>query len=210
MEYLLWFLSLLCGYVIGNFQTAILISRLRYHDDVRNHGSGNSGTTNMLRVFGIGPGALTFAGDFLKGLAAVAAGWLIGGEVGGCLSGLGAVLGHDFPVFFKLKGGKGVASALGIAWMLDPLCAAIATAAAFTVIFTSKMVSLGSLIGITVFLAAAVIMNMGNWLLLGTVAILWVLIILRHTDNIRRLIKGEENKLLQRKKDVTNDKSGGA
>ncbi len=102
----------IAAYLLGNVQFAIILSKWKYHDDVRKHGSGNAGSTNMLRVFGLKPGLLTFAGDFCKGVLAVLLGRLVAGERGSYVAALFVVLGHDFPVFLQFKGGKGVASNL--------------------------------------------------------------------------------------------------
>ena len=100
------------GYVLGNFQTAILISKRAFHDDVREHGSGNAGTTNMIRVFGMKPGIVTFIGDCAKAIAGVLLGRLIMGTLGGYIAGLFVIVGHCWPVFAGFRGGKGVASSL--------------------------------------------------------------------------------------------------
>ena len=200
MEILILAVCALAGYLVGNIQTSVLVSRAYYKDDVRHHGSGNAGTTNMLRVFGLGSGAITFIGDFLKGILSVLIGRWIAGEYGGYLAGLGAVLGHNFPVLFGFKGGKGVATTFGIAWLLCPICAAIITPFTFGLIFWKKMVSLGSLVGMTMYLILVCIFHWGNWWMVCTCCILWILIVFRHTDNIKRLVKGEESKLIQTKK----------
>ena len=87
------------GYLLGNIQTAIIVSRAYYHDDVRNHGSGNAGSTNMVRVYGYGPGAITFAGDFTKAFLGVLLGQLLCGQIGGYIAGLLVVIGHCWPAF---------------------------------------------------------------------------------------------------------------
>lgn len=191
--------SAIAGYLIGNIETAVILSKFKYHDDVRQHGSGNVGTTNMLRVFGMKPGIFTFIGDFLKGIAAVLLGRLIAGDIGGYLCGLFAVLGHDFPIFFGFKGGKGVATTLAIAWMLSPLYAAIATVICFAIIFFSQMVSLGSLIGVTLYMGALALSNLHSGSLVCLCILLWALVIGRHIDNIKRIIAGTESKLFKRK-----------
>ena len=198
-----WWQYLICiigGYLLGNLETAIFVSRVKFHDDVRKHGSGNAGTTNMLRVFGMGAGAVTFLGDFIKGVLAVLLGRLVLGETGAYLCGVCAVLGHDYPVFFRFKGGKGVATTLAIAWMTHPLVAAIVTVVGFVIIYLSQMVSLGSMLGITLFMLVSVIADSGNTPFVVMCVILWLLIILRHHENISRILKGNENKLFQRKK----------
>lgn len=192
--------SAIVGYLLGNIETAVILSRIKYHDDVRQHGSGNAGTTNMLRVFGMLPGILTFIGDFIKGIVAVLLGRLIAGNIGGYFCGLFSVLGHDFPAFFGFKGGKGVATTLAIAWMLSPLYAAIATIIGFVIIYFTQMVSLGSLIGVTLFMLTLAITNINSDLLLANLCILlWVLVIVRHKDNIKRILKGTETKLFKHK-----------
>lgn len=198
-EWLLYAICALTGYLIGSLETAIFVSKVNLKDDVRRHGSGNAGTTNMLRVYGKRAGAFTFIGDFIKGIIAILLGRWIGGEIGGYILGVFAVIGHDFPVFFEFKGGKGVATTFGIAWIIHPLFAAIITVVGTIIMLATQTVSLGSLIGITLFLILILAFHLSETMLVAVVIILWVLIIVRHTDNIRRLIKGEENKLFKRK-----------
>ena len=114
--------------------------------------------------------------------------------------------GHDFPVLFGFRGGKGVASTLGIAWIISPWIAAVTTVVTFGLIFWSKMVSLGSLVGTLLFFVISVIAEWGNTPKLLLEVALVLLIFLRHTDNIRRLLKGEESKLMQRKSPATERK----
>ncbi len=195
----LYVLSGILGYLIGNLQSAVIISRLKYKDDVRNHGSGNAGSTNMLRVFGLKSGAVTFAGDLLKGILAVLIGRWTAGEIGGYIAAFFVVLGHCFPVFLQFRGGKGVASTLGIAWMLNPLFGAIVTVWAALMIAVTRTISIVSLTGISLYFILALVFAWGNTAFLVTVALLWLLVVLRHADNIKRLLKGEESKVLQKK-----------
>lgn len=200
MKLLMYVLCIIIGYALGNIQTAILISNGVYKDDVRQHGSGNAGTNNMLRVFGKRAGVFTFIGDCLKGVAAVLIGRLLGGEVGGYVCGLGAVLGHDFPVVYKFKGGKGVATTLGIAWACFPMLAALTTVIGFGIIWMTQMVSVGSLIGVTFFSFGVLLRHEDNIPAIIFFMLLWLLVIWRHKDNIVRLRKGEENRLFPRNK----------
>ncbi|HWR23611.1 MAG TPA: glycerol-3-phosphate 1-O-acyltransferase PlsY [Feifaniaceae bacterium] len=195
----LYLLAAVAAYLIGNLQSAVIISRLRYKDDVRNHGSGNAGSTNMLRVFGLKSGALTFAGDLLKGVIAVLAGRWIAGENGGYLAAFFVALGHCYPVFLQFRGGKGVASSLGVAWMLNPLLAAIMTVWAALMVVLTRTISIVSLSGITLYFLLTLIFSWGNWLLIACIGSLWLLIVLRHADNIKRLLKGEESRILEKK-----------
>ncbi len=200
-----YFICAALGYVVGNIETAVLISRAYFHDDVRGHGSGNAGTTNMLRVFGMKPGVMTFIGDFTKGIVAVLLGRLLAGETGGYVAGLFAVMGHDYPLLFGLKGGKGVATSLGIAWMISPVVAAVATVCGFAIIYISQMVSLGSLAGFFGFAAAAILLNLDNVQLCVLCGLLMALMLVRHVDNIRRIANGTENKLFKRRQRTDRD-----
>lgn len=180
------------GYVIGNFQTAIIVSKAYYHDDVRNHGSGNAGSTNMLRVFGVGPGVITFIGDFLKAVVGVLAGRLLMGYLGGYIAGYLVIVGHCYPVFDGFRGGKGVASSVGLAAMVFPLGAGISFGVGALLLLLTKRVSVMSLGGILAFLVTVLLFRIHD-IGLVVLAILVVLIVfIRHTDNIRRLLHGEE------------------
>ncbi len=197
---LLYLCAAIAGYLLGNVQCAVILSRLKYHDDVRNHGSGNAGSTNMLRVFGLKPGLVTFVGDFLKGVLGVLIGRWIAGETGGYISALFTVLGHDFPAFLGFKGGKGVAASFGIVWVLNPLYGAIITAVAVIAMWAFKTVSIVSLIGVTTYLVLTLCFSWDNTQMVVLIVILWALIVIRHAENIRRICKGEEGKLFGNKK----------
>ena len=101
------------GYLLGDIQTAVLISKRVYRDDVRKYGSHNAGSTNMTRVFGLRPGVATFVGDFLKAVLAYWAGYFLMGKTGSYIASFCAVLGHCYPAFAGFKGGKAVASTCG-------------------------------------------------------------------------------------------------
>lgn len=189
----------LAAYILGNIQFAIIISRMKYKDDVRNHGSGNAGSTNMLRVYGAKSGAVTFIGDFLKGVAAILLGRWIAGEVGSYIATLFVVLGHCFPIFFKMKGGKGVASTFGCIWLINPLYAAIVTAVAAILLFTTHIIAVVSMGAATVFLLLVLFFDLQNTPLVVVTVCIYMFIILRHTDNIKRLIHKEESKVLKKK-----------
>lgn len=184
------------GCACGNLQTAILISQRYYHDDVRDHGSGNAGSTNMVRVFGYKSGALTFIGDFVKAVAAVLLGRLLMGTLGGYICALCVVLGHCFPALAGFRGGKGVASSYAIAWMTFPLGAAITTVVVAVVLLISKKVSLGSLSGMLAFLITTLIFRSSDIALIALAAVLMALVYIRHSDNIRRLVHGEEKQII--------------
>ncbi len=188
-------ICVLIGYLLGNIQTAIIVSRAYYHDDVRNHGSGNAGSTNMVRVYGYGPGAITFAGDSLKALLSVLAGQLICGEIGGYLAGLFVVVGHCWPVFDGFRGGKGVASSYSVAILTFPLGALGAIAIGGAILLINKKMSIMSLAAMLLFFIAALVFRLSNVPLVVLAGALALIVFVRHSDNIRRLIHGEEQRL---------------
>lgn len=192
---------LLIGYLAGCFQTAYIIGKTNKHIDIRQHGSGNSGTTNALRVMGIKFGVLTFIGDFLKAFLTVFIVYtLFQNNLYAIVTGLGVILGHDFPVFLGFRGGKGIASTIGIAFALDYRAGLLCVAILIVVIAIGRMVSLGSIM-----LCAAlpiyfgVFHNFSVWEI-GLIWVISILGIVQHRDNIKRLINGTEVKITFNKK----------
>lgn len=207
-------LVLLAGYLLGSVNCAVLLSTLLYHDDVRGHGSGNAGTTNMLRTFGVKAAALTFVGDLLKGVLAVAAARLICGLFGApllaaqggravYLAGIAAVLGHMFPLYFRFQGGKGVATGLGAVWAIAPALFGVVACVGFPLAGITGYVSVGSIVGALLYPAAVYLRmrryNIFDWpeFLLATA--LALLVLYNHRENIRRLLSGSENKFYKKK-----------
>lgn len=145
-------LTFLLAYLLGSVNYALLISRLLYHDDVRAHGSGNAGTTNVLRTYGKKAAALTFLGDGMKGVLAIALGSLIFAGVPGFvqtaayLGMFGAVMGHIFPIFAHFRGGKGFATLAFSILVLNPTIFVVIAAVFFALVFSTKYVSLGSVV----------------------------------------------------------------
>ncbi len=185
----------LAGYLLGNLQTAIIVSRAYFHDDVRKHGSGNAGSTNMVRVFGYGPGAITFAGDFLKAFLGILAGQLVCGTVGGYIAGLFVVVGHCWPVFAGFRGGKGVASSYSVAIWTFPLGALFAIVVGGAILLINKKMSIMSLVAILLFFVATLVLQLSNLPLVVLAGLLAAIVYIRHIDNIQRLIHGEEQRL---------------
>lgn len=159
VEYFLClFFVLLASYLLGSLNSAIIVSRALYHEDVRTKGSGNAGLTNMLRIYGKKGALLTLFGDIAKTAVALLisalffgfnylGGISIGGEMGECyMAGLFAVLGHIFPVYYKFKGGKGVLVTSTMALILTPVPFAILLLIFIAVVAVSRYVSLGSVI----------------------------------------------------------------
>ena len=186
---------IIIGYLLGNIQTAIIVSRAYYHDDVRNHGSGNAGSTNMVRVYGYGTGAITFAGDFTKAFLGVLLGQLVAGEIGGYLAGLFVVIGHCWPVFDGFRGGKGVASSYSIAIFTFPLGALGAILIGGLILLINKKMSIMSLAAMLLFFLATIVFRLNDLPLVILAGLLTIVVFVRHTENIQRLIHGEEQRL---------------
>lgn len=216
------FARLICifiGYVCGLFQTSYIYGKLN-HIDIRDYGSGNAGTTNALRTLGKKAGAITFLGDVLKPIVAMAICYFIfRNDYPDCVktlslyAGGGAVLGHVFPVYLGFRGGKGIATLGGVAiwfsisaniWYLLPICLLIFV----LVVAISKYVSLGSIILLASYLIQFVIIGqLGKcsvetpylYECYGIYAVLIAIAYFKHSANIKRLIAGTENKLGSKK-----------
>ena len=193
-----WVLCVLVPYLLGSISFGILYSRQKGHD-IRSEGSHNTGASNALRVVGVKTGLLTFVSDVLKAVLAVLFGkWLLG-EYGGMLAGLFVIVGHNWPVFFQFKGGKGIACSCAVLVLNFPLYGAIAIGLCLVVIAITRFISLGS---ITMLVSFAVIVLVfkpffpcGVWAVLIALLGIW-----RHRTNMDRLIHGKENKISFQKK----------
>ena len=188
--------GLLCavfGYLIGSVSVSILLSRFVFGNDVRKQGSGNAGAANVARVMGFGAGALTFLGDFLKGVLAMWLGRLLYGELGLCIAGVACLLGHCFPIYFRFKGGKAVSTGAAVAMMLDWRLFLIAIAAFVLMALIFRRASVSSMTAaVAVAVCAPFFTHEPVHLVLSTFAALLILVM--HQANIRRLIKGTEPK----------------
>ncbi len=149
--YLGAFLWILLSYILGALNFAILLSKHVYHDDIRGHGSGNAGFTNMNRVFGKRAAGLVIIGDVLKTVIAVGGSMLLFGSSIAMAAGLACILGHCFPCFYGFKGGKGVAATAGMVLILDPLSFVVLFSLFALIVLASKYVSLGSVMTIILY-----------------------------------------------------------
>lgn len=189
------------SYIIGSFSSAFVLGRVLKKEDIRNYGSGNSGATNALRVFGKGIGILAFVLDVLKGIIAVYIGGKIIGYNGKLIGGFFAVIGHNWPLFFSFKGGKGIATSFGVLLSLNWLIGVISFTFFVIVVAISKYMSLGSILSAIIVPILGLLMNkpFDNKYFVTTLA-LAILALCRHRANIKRLIQGEEFKIGQKVK----------
>lgn len=201
----LYILIAVIAYAIGSVNFSIIFSKKFAGFDVREKGSGNAGTTNMLRSVGKGLAALTLICDILKGIVAVLVAYWIGKiakdvkpEILIQLAGFFAIIGHTFPVYFGFKGGKGVATSLGILLLVNWQIGLICLVFALLVMVFTRMVSLGSIMAallfpvLTIFITEHYIVD-GNYIIFGIA--MAVLVLFNHRSNLKRIYKGEENKL---------------
>ncbi|WP_145924865.1 glycerol-3-phosphate 1-O-acyltransferase PlsY [Syntrophotalea acetylenivorans] len=188
-------LVLLTAYLIGAIPTGLLLTRMVGGGDIRNSGSGNIGATNVYRTIGRKLGALTLVGDALKGaLPVLAANTLFGDNLYqvGAVS-VAAFLGHCFPVYLGFKGGKGVATALGVYLVLSPLAVLGAFLTFAGLVWKTRYISVGSISAAAV-IPVLVWFTRGSLPLLLATLIISSIVILRHRTNIQRLFAGTENK----------------
>jgi len=189
-----WKYVIVCvvGYFLGNINFARIISRSQ-KKDITELGSGNPGTMNMVRNMGAKWGALTLVGDVVKSVAASMFGLLFIGTYGLYAGGLSAVVGHIYPIIYGLKGGKGVASAIGVFLVAYPVVSLVSFAAAFVFLLLAKYASLTSLILITT-LTIYVGYVQNDLAIRIMVFSIWLLVWLGHRSNIMKAIVGKERK----------------
>ncbi len=195
-----WMTLLACviSYLIGSVSTGILTSKAANGPDLRTVGSKNTGASNVQRTMGWKYGLITFFGDILKGVLSCWIGILLTGDhMGALLAGLFAVIGHNWPVFFSFKGGKGVATSCGVMCFCFPLPAVICYVLAALLIAWKRYISLGSMFLLVSYAVLVSVTYSGPW---KVFVILWSIVlaalcIIRHHANIGRLLKGNENKL---------------
>jgi glycerol-3-phosphate acyltransferase PlsY len=192
-------LAVATAYLIGSISFGVLASRLFGLPDPRTYGSGNPGATNVLRSGKKIAALFTLIGDTAKGALAVGLARWLGPEIGLTETGIGAVaiaafLGHLYPVFYKFKGGKGVATAFGILLALSPWLALGAFLVFLVTVLATRYVSLGSVLA-GVFAAVTGPLIVGWGPLAGAVILMGALVVARHKANLKRLVAGEESKL---------------
>lgn len=192
-------LSLIIGYLIGSISTAYLLVKHTKNIDIRTVGSQNAGATNVLRVAGKSTAVLVFLLDVCKGIAAVMVGRILGGETTSLWCGVAAIVGHNWPIYFGLKGGKGSATSLGVIWATVPTIASIITATGIITVLITYYVSLGSIVVAPLFPILMLAFKKPKEYFIFAI-ILMILTLYRHRSNIIRLREGRESKLGQKLK----------
>ena len=183
----------LLAYLLGSIPSGVWVGKIFFKTDIREHGSGNSGTTNTYRVLGKYAGTIVLILDILKGtIAALLPMWL-GSDIHPMVVGLFAVIGHVYPIFAKFKGGKAVATSAGIALGAQPLFLLGLAVIWGTVLFLSSMVSLASIVAVII--GAVASLFIGDPLFALIVWIAMFIVLIRHKSNIKRIKEGNENKV---------------
>lgn len=191
-------LMAIAAYLLGSLNFAIIISGRKYKDDIRSYGSKNAGMTNMMRTYGKSAAGLTLLGDALKAVVSCLIGYAVFGTMGAYIAGLFCIIGHIFPIYYRFKGGKGVVTAAITVLMCNPFVFLILFAIFVILVAFTKYISLGSVMCMLLY---PLILDRINRLMVGysTLEVLFailmaVLVIVKHKENISRLLKGQESK----------------
>ncbi len=191
------------GYLIGGLNFAVLISKKSYHEDIRDFGSKNAGTTNMMRTYGKKAAIATLAGDIGKGLVACLVGTLLLGEAGGYFAGVACVVGHMYPIWFRFRGGKGIATTAAVILCMSPGTFCVLIGLFLLIVLWTKYISLGSVMGMLLYpLILTRFSTLGSAVRSIMVfpardlfaILIMLLVIWKHRSNIIRLWNGKENK----------------
>ncbi len=207
-------ITVIAAYLIGSINFAVIFSNAFMKQDVRSMGSGNAGTTNVMRNGGFLPGALTFLCDALKGFVASYMGYLIFGYIshytawaaaiyGAYACGTACMIGHVFPIFYQFKGGKGVATSVGIFAVCCPLAIISGLVVFAAVTFISKYVSLASIIATVTVVTLSIIFYdyyASFYVQAFFILVMGAIVILKHSSNIKRLLNGTESKIVRKAK----------
>ena len=189
-------LCVIIPYLLGSINPAIILSKMIYKDDIRSHGSGNAGATNILRTFGPKMGALIFALDFIKAaISVIICSILITREFGGAIAGVFVVIGHTYPIYYKFKGGKGVSCLAAVVLILSPVSFFILVPLFIALVLMTKYVSLGSVMGAFFYpIIQYAFYPMNSWITISSI-ITMLLVVFMHRENIKRLMAGNESKI---------------
>ncbi|WP_077326471.1 glycerol-3-phosphate 1-O-acyltransferase PlsY [Virgibacillus siamensis] len=190
MEYMIF---AIIAYLLGSIPFGVIVGKVGYNIDIREHGSGNLGATNSFRVLGIKAGTIVIAADILKGTIATVLPLFFDADVYRLIIGLFAVLGHTYPLFARFKGGKAVATSGGILLGINPILFVIMIASFLLTLYISKYVSLSSIItGVVAIIVSILFKDIG---LIIVTAGLTIFVFYRHKDNIKRIKNKTEPKI---------------
>ena len=195
-----WAITLVCAYLMGSFSTSITVARLFYHQDIRKMGSGNAGATNTLRNYGVKKALLVMLGDSLKAILAMVLAKLLVGQDGVLYAGSMAVVGHIFPAYYGLRGGKGVMSAAAMILFFDWRMFLVVLVIFAVVVVLTRYVSLASILCAAAYPVSMAVFYPGRWGYWAASIALAALVIGKHHANIRRLLHGQESKVGAKKR----------
>lgn len=198
-----YLIIILVSYFIGSISTSYIIAKKMMGVDIRTQGSGNAGSTNVLRTLGKKAGILTFVGDLLKGVIAVLIAKVIATiahtdvATASYIAVVFVVIGHNWPIYLGFRGGKGVATSLGAMIAVNPVIALSCFAFFILIVYVTKYVSLGSVLGICT--SPIIMFFIGNYKGLAVTLFLSASVIFKHRENIKRLLNGTERKIGEKK-----------
>ena len=195
MIYLRYAIIVVVAYLLGNISTGVIVSNAVAHKDIRKSGSGNAGATNMLRTYGWLPSVLTLAGDCLKAVIATLFGRLVGGEYGMLMAGVAVVVGHNWPVVYGFKGGKGIAASLGLVLVTSPLIAVILLVEQIAVVALTRYMSVASILSAILYPILTWAFHPHDTPRIVASVVVGALALFSHRANIARLLKRSENRL---------------
>ena len=197
MPYVTELLIIMISYLLGSIPFALIIGKIGYRIDVREHGSGNLGTTNTFRVLGKKAGILVLLGDMGKGFVAALLPLVFGSEMSLLLAGIPAIVGHSYPIFAKFKGGKSVATSGGVLLAALPWFFLVVVGTFIVTLLISKMVSLSSMAAAAVGLVTVTAYSLltRDWLPMIVIVPLALFIIIKHRSNWQRIRAGKEPKV---------------
>ncbi len=188
------------AYLIGSVSFSYIFTRVFKQKDIRETGSGNAGTTNVLRNYGWKMGLLTLVCDLVKGVAAAFLGLFLLGMPGLYIASIFVIAGHNWSCYLKFRGGKGIAATTGVLLVIMPIPTIVIFAVCVAIVYATRIMSIGSIIGLIASAAASFFVQPGNTFMHITVIIIALLGIFSHRENIKRLAQGKENKLSMSKK----------
>ena len=199
-------LAAAAAYCLGSISVGVIVSKAYGNIDIRKQGSGNIGMTNVMRTLGWLPSFLTFAGDVLKGFLASYLGKLIAGDLGMHVGGVMAIVGHNWPLFFSFKGGKGMSTSLGYLLMADWRVGLILLGVQIVIVLITGLMSLASITTAILLPILMTVFHHDDWKYIVFSIIAMLLALYSHRRNMERLSKGTENKLDAKKITLTSQR----